>query len=284
MRIFERIAIGALALAALALPVGPGSALDTRASPVAPVNVELPPAAAEASSEPSHSAIEAFRSGTAALRAGDIKAGLSALEYAAANGHPVAQWKLGRIYAEGEGVKRDDARAFGYFRDIANAHAEDNPWTPQARFVSNAFVALGSYYLDGIPDALKPDAERAREMFAYAASYFGDADAQYNLGRMYMEGAVGQKDPKLAARWLGLAANKGQYQAQALLGDMLFKGDLVPRQSARGLMWLTLASDAAGPHDSWIKDLHAAAFRQATDEERSLALLYIERWIKGRRE
>ena len=99
-----------------------------------------------------------------------------------------------------------------------------------------------------------------------------------------MEGAVGQKDPRLAARWLGLAANKGQYQAQALLGDMLFKGDLVPRQSARGLMWLTLASDAAGPHDSWIKDLHADAFKQATDEERSLALLYIERWIKGRRE
>jgi TPR repeat protein len=150
--------------------------------------------------------------------------------------------------------------------------------------VANAFVALGSYYLDGISNSLKPDPERAREMFAYAASYFGDADAQYNLGRIYMEGAVGQKDPKLAARWLGLAANKGQYQAQALLGDMLFKGELVPRQSARGLMWLTLASDAAGPHDTWIKDLHAAAFSQATDEERSLALLYIERWIKGRRE
>ncbi len=286
MRIFERIAIGALALAALSLPAVPGSALDTgpARSAVAPVNVELPPTAADASSEPSHSAIEAFRSGTAALRAGDIKAGLSALEYAAANGHPVAQWKLGRIYAEGEGVKRDDSRAFGYFRDIANAHAEDNPWTPQARFVANAFVELGTYYLDGIPNSLKADPERAREMFAYAASYFGDADAQYNLGRIYMEGAVGPKDPKMAARWLGLAANKGQYQAQALLGDMLFKGELVPRQSARGLMWLTLASDAAGPHDSWIKDLHATAFKQATDEERSLALLYIERWIKGRRE
>ena len=286
MRIFERIAVGALALAALSLPAGPGSALDTRpgSGAVAPVNVELPPASADASAEPSHSAIEAFRSGTAAIRAGDIKAGLSALEFAAANGHAVAQWKLGRMYAEGAGVKRNDARAFEYFRGIANAHAEDNPWTPQARFVANAFVALGSYYLDGIPNSLKSDPERAREMFAYAASYFGDADAQYNLGRIYMEGAIGQKDPKLAARWLGLAANKGQYQAQALLGDMLFKGDLVPRQSARGLMWLTLASDAAGPHDSWIKDLHATAFKQATDEERSLALLYIERWIKGRRE
>jgi TPR repeat protein len=188
------------------------------------------------------------------------------------------------MYAEGSGVSRDDVRAFEYFRGIANAHAEDNPGTPQARFVANAFVALGSYYLEGIPNALKPDPDRAREMFAYAASYFGDADAQYNLGRIYTEGTVGPKDAKLAARWLGLAANKGQFQAQALLGDMLFKGELVPRQTARGLMWLTLASDAAGPQDGWIKDLHAAAFKQASDDDRSLALVYIERWIKGRRE
>ncbi len=282
MRTFERIPILVLALAALMLPAAPASAFDGAPGSVAPVNVEMPPTAAGA--EPKLSAIEAFRSGTAALRSGDTKGGLTSLEYAAANGHAVAQWKLGRMYAEGAGVTRDDVRAFEYFRGIANTHAEDSPGTPQARFVANAFVALGSYYLDGIPNALKADPDRAREMFAYAASYFGDADAQYNLGRIYMEGTVGPKDPKLAARWLGLAANKGQYQAQALLGTMLFKGELVPRQSARGLMWLTLASDAAGPQDTWIKELHAAAFKQATDEDRSLALMYIERWIKGRRE
>jgi hypothetical protein len=282
MRTFERIPILVLALGALMLPAAPTFAFDGAPGTVAPVNVELPPTAA--GTEPKLSAIEAFRSGTAALRSGDTKGGLTSLEYAAANGHAVAQWKLGRMYAEGTGVTRDDVRAFEYFRGIANAHAEDSPGTPQARFVANAFVALGSYYLDGIPNALKPDPDRAREMFAYAASYFGDADAQYNLGRIYMEGTVGPKDPKLAARWLGLAANKGQYQAQALLGTMLFKGEVVPRQSARGLMWLTLASDAAGPQDTWIKELHAAAFKQATDEDRSLALMYIERWIKGRRE
>ena len=55
---------------------------------------------------------------------------------------------------------------------------------------------------------------------------------------------------------------------------MLFKGEHVPRQTARGLMWLTLASDAAGPQDGWITELHAAALKQATDEERALALVY----------
>ncbi len=184
----------------------------------------------------SQTSSEAFQSGTKALRAGDTKNGVNALEYAAANGHTVAQWKLGRMYADGDGVKHDDLRAFEYFRGIADAHAEEAPGTPQARFVANAFVALGNYYLEGIPDtAVKPDIERAREMYAYAASYFGDPDAQYRLGRMYLDGNGGLKEPKQAARWLSLAARKGQYQAQAVLGAMLFKGEYTPRQAARGI-------------------------------------------------
>src|SRR4029077_18343078 len=128
---------------------------------------------------------------------------------AAALGEPagdvVAQWKLGRTYAAGDGVKKDDLRAFEYFRGIADAHAEEAPGTAQARFVANAFVALGNYYLEGIPGtAVKADIERAREMYAYAASYFGDPDAQYRLGRMYLDGTGGLKEPKQAARWLSL--------------------------------------------------------------------------------
>ncbi|MBI5112656.1 sel1 repeat family protein [Rhodoplanes serenus] len=228
--------------------------------------------------------VEAFRSGAQALRAGDTKGGVSSLEYAAASGHPIAQWKLGRMYADGDGVKQDDVRAFEYFREVADAHADESPGTPRARFVANAFVALGNYYLDGIPNStVRADPDRAREMFTYAASYFADPDAQFHLGRMYLDGHGGVKDARQAARWLQLAANKGQYQAQAMLGAMLFKGEAVPRQGARGLMWLTLARDAATPQEAWISDMHASAFKSASDEERASALAYIERWLRGGR-
>ncbi|MGZ3411688.1 MAG: tetratricopeptide repeat protein [Xanthobacteraceae bacterium] len=237
----------------------------------------------DASRKPSP--VDAFRSGTQALQAGDTSRGVTALEYAAANGHAVAQWKLGRMYADGDGVGRNDMRAFEYFRGIADAHADDMPGTPQSRFVANAFVALGLYYLDGVPNsAIKADPERAREMFHYAASYFADPDAQYNLGRLYLSGRGSVKDPKQAARWFGLAANKGHHEAQALLGSILFKGEAVPRQAALGLMWLTLASDSAGAPEKWIRDLHDAAFKQATDDERQLALLFLERRLNGRRD
>jgi uncharacterized protein len=210
---------------------------------------------------------------------------LIALQYAAEGGHPVAQWRLGRMYADGDGVDRDDLRAFDYFSRIANQHAEDSPSAPQAQIVANAFVALGRYYRDGIPNTrVKSDRERAREMFHYAASYFGNADAQYNLARMYLEGAGSQRDPKYAARWLSQAAQKGQFQAQALLGQMLFNGDLLPKQSARGLMWLTLARDNAGPDEIWINEVYTSALKRASEDDRAMAGRLLERWVQGRRD
>jgi hypothetical protein len=215
--------------------------------------------------------------------AGDANAALHALENATRNGDVRAAWKLGRMYADGDGVKQSDLRAFEYFRGIADSHSDEVPGAAEARFVASALVALGGYYLTGIPNSdIRPDAVRAREMFSYAASYFGDSDAQYHLGRMYLDGQGISKDSKQALRWLYAAASKGQYQAQAVFGAMLFKGQSVSRDSARGLMWLMLARDAATPKETWITDLYAAALKQATEEERAVALVYLARWLKNR--
>ncbi len=210
---------------------------------------------------------------------------LTALQYAAEGGHPVAQWKLGRMYASGEGVAKDNLRAFNYFSQIANAHAEDSPSAPQAGIVANAFVEMGRYLLQGIPNSkIKADPARAREMFSYAASYFGNADAQYNLARMYIEGTGAPREARYGARWLGLAAQKGQYRAQALLGQMLFNGENLPRQAARGLMWLTLAKDSATVEDAWITESYNQAVATASEDDRAMALKMLERWVQGSRD
>lgn len=284
MLIFDRSILRGsfLALAALMLAPAGVSAFDGTpgsdaavpvpgmiASPVAPRSVE-----------------DFVRVGAQALRSGETAKGIDSLRYAADQGHTGAQWKLGRIYADGEGVERSDIKAFEYFSQIANMHADDNPAAPEARFVANAFVALGGYYLAGIPNSkVRRDPTRAREMFAYAASYFGDSDAQYYLARLYIDGTGVNRDPRFAARWLGLAAHKGQYQAQAALGGLLFKGEEgIPRQAARGLMWLTLARDAAaGPEDKWVVDLYEEAFSGASADERAMALVYLEQHMKAGR-
>src|SRR6476469_8488184 len=211
---------------------------------------------------------------------------LTSLQYAAEGGHPVAQWKLGRMYSDGEGVAQDDLRAFEYFSRIANQHAEDSPSAPQAAIVANAFVALGRYYLNGIPNSkIKADMDRARETFPYAASYFGNADAQYELARLYLKTPDASRDDfRYGARWLGLAAQKGQHQAQALLGQMLFDGDRLPPQRARGLMWLTLARDSATADEIWIKESYNRAIAKASEDERAMALQMLEHWVQGRKD
>jgi TPR repeat protein len=203
----------------------------------------------------------------------------------AAGGDPMAEWKLGRMYADGDGVARDDVRAFEYFSRIANAHANDSPSAPQAQIVANAFVALGRYYLNGIPNSkIKPDTERAREMFSYAASYFGSADAQYDLAGLYLKTPdASREDFRYGARWLGLAAHKGQHQAQALLGQMLFNGDRLPPQRARGLMWLTLARDSATADETWIKESYNQAIAKASEDDRAMALQMLKDWVQGKK-
>jgi TPR repeat protein len=274
MRTFERIIFGwFLVIAPLS---GPAIAFDG-----APVNQE--PTIPVVSGQPG-AAATLRKSAPPSVTAPDTS--LTALQYAAEGGHPVAQWRLGRMYANGEGVARDDVRAFDYFSQVANAHAEDSPSAPQAAIVANAFVALGRYYLSGIPNSkVKADPDRAREMLSYAASYFGNADAQYDLARLYLKSPDASRDDfRYGARWLGLAAQKGQHQAQAMLGQMLFSGDRLPRQAARGLMWLTLARDGAGPDEAWIKESYNRAFSKASDDDRASALQMLELWVKGKRD
>ena len=81
------------------------------------------------------------------------------------------------------------------------------------------------------------------------------------------------------------AANKGQYQAQAVLGRMLFKGENnLPRQPARGLMWLAVAQANAGTADAWIGELYESALKQASSDERAIAAEMLARWVSTKRE
>ena len=231
--------------------------------------------------------VSAFRAGAKAYYSGDKKTALEALQIAADQGHAGAQWKIARMYAEGDGVAEDDLKAFEYFSRLANAHADDNPASPAARYTSSAFVALGGYYMTGITDStVKPNFDRARSMFNYAASYFGDTDAQYRLAMMLLEGTGGDRDPLQAARWLNRAAGRGHYGAQALLGELLFNGETLPiRQPITGLMWLTIALERASESDrSWIAKKQEAAFSSASEDQRRAAVDLAQRWITDKAE
>ena len=228
---------------------------------------------------------QALRAGVDDLKAGDADASVAALTYAAEGGEAIARWKLGEMYADGQGVQRDDVKAYHYFSQLVDDYDEDQPDRRNLSAISNAFVAVGVYCLTGIPNSdVRPDPGRAHELFQYAATIFGDPNAQYNLAHMYMVGAGGvAKDNIAAVRWLAVAAQKGHAPSQALLGHMLFMGDGVPHQRARGLMWLEFAKDAApDPKEAWIRDLYQRDFGLASEDDReAAAVLYGARTKKG---
>ena len=217
---------------------------------------------------------QALRVGVDDLKAGDAVASVPALTYAAEGGQAIARWKLGEMYADGDGVARDDVKAYHYFNQMVEDYDEDQPDRRNLSAISNAFVAVGVYCLNGIPNSdVRADPRRAHELFQYAATIFGDPNAQYNLAHMYIVGAGGvAKDNIAAVRWLAVAAQKGHAPSQALLGHMLFIGDGVPHQRPRGLMWLEFAKDAAlDPREAWIRDLYQRDFAQASDDDRQAA-------------
>jgi uncharacterized protein len=228
----------------------------------------------------------ALQAGLEGFRSGDAATGIEALKYAAAGGELLAQWKLAKIYANGDGVPRDDIKAYDYFSQIVSNYDEDDPNRRDLAIVSSAFDAIGAYNLNGIANSkVRPDPQRALQMFQFAATNFGNADAQYNLARMHLDGAGVDKDSREAVRWLFLAAGKGHLQAEALLGQTLFAGrEGVRPQRARGLMWLTLAREAAidSKKDKWIIDLYDKAVATAKDEDRQDALAYLADHLKRR--
>lgn len=269
------------------MPVAPAAPNDAAsmslaAGAAAPVMANPP---ARASALMPTSLGEAMKSATEALRTGEKAQAVISLEYAAEHGHSYAQWKLGRMFADGDGVKPDALKAFNYFQKLADSYADDNPAGPRARLVSNAFVSLGQYYLEGIPNSsVTPSPELARRMFGHAASYFGDPEAQYQLATLYLNGNGVARDPKRAVPWLVLAANKNHYRAQAVLGRIMFYGEHGQRQRAAGLMWLTVACDGPGAKEPWIAQLRETAVAQATDDERAMAFILLKRWVEGRRD
>lgn len=217
---------------------------------------------------------EALRVGEEDLHAGNMEASVAALTYAAANGQAIARWKLGQMYANGDGVPRDASKAYYYFDKLVEDYDEDQPDWQDASAIADAFVAVGVYCLNGIPNSdVKSDPRRAHELFQYAATTFANPNAQYNLAHMYMIGAAGlAKDNIAAIRWLALAAKQGHPPSQALLGHMLFIGHGVADQRARGLMWLEVAkAGAPDTKDQWIGELYRRDFLAASENERQAA-------------
>ena len=229
---------------------------------------------------------------TATASAADLQKGIDAYwdeDYAAAiaeftplaeAGDAEAQYWLGYMYANGEGVEEDEAESAKWYslalegyRRAAKAgdaeaqnslgwmyergHGVEQNEAEAAKWYRLAIEGyrraaeagdiesqntLGLKYVNG--DGVAQDDAEALKWFRRAAEA-GHIDAQHNLGVMYHYGrGVGQNFEE-AAEWYRRAAESGHADAQNNLGSMYVEGRGIPQIQDNRLayMWFSLAAD-----------------------------------------
>ena len=211
---------------------------------------------------------EALRDGYDKYRSGHKDEAIEAYRYAAEKGQLGAQWKLARMYADGDGVTRNDYEAFKFYSQIVSQGVDHG--SVEAAYVSDALVAIGTYVRKGIPGSpVRADPILAQEYYRDAATNYRNPTAQFELGRMFLNGEGVKTSVKQAGRWLQLAAEKGHAGAQATLGNLLYQRGKV----VRGLAMLTAAMERADPRDrQWIGGMQEEAFALATEADRRTAV------------
>jgi TPR repeat protein len=210
-----------------------------------------------------------FRFGFSAYQNGHKEQAVEAYRYAAENGQLGARWKLARMYAEGDGVAQNDYEAFKFFQQIVSQEVE--PGSPEESYVSDALVALGGYARTGIPGTpIEQNMVAAQEYYMRAAATYRNPNAQFEIGKMFLNGEGGLRSSlQQAGRWFQLAAEKGHAGAQATLGNLLFQSGKV----VRGLAMMTAALERAQPDDKpWIRGMQEEAFALAGEGDRRTAV------------
>ncbi|MGE0499960.1 MAG: tetratricopeptide repeat protein [Rhizobiaceae bacterium] len=222
---------------------------------------------------------DVFKFGFSAYKSGHKDQAVEAYRYAAENGQLGASWKLARMYAQGDGVTRDDYEAYKFYSEIAAQDVE--PGSPEESYVSDALVALGNYVKAGIPGSpIKANPLAAQEYYMRAAATYRNPNAQFEVGQMFLRGDGVKRSVQQAGRWLQLAAEKGHAGAQATLGQLLFESGKV----VRGLAMMTAALERANPIDQpWIRGMQEEAFALAAEADRRTAIVLAEDILKGQR-
>ena len=135
----------------------------------------------------------------------------------AEKGNAPAQSNLGLMYADGQGVPKDEVEAVKWFRKAADqgyAYAQSN---------------LGVMYEHG-RGVVKNEVE-AVKWYRKAADQ-GYALAQFNLGLMYANGRGVPKDEAEAYKWWLLAGAQGDEDAKKNIS--IIEGKITPAQRAEG--------------------------------------------------
>lgn len=154
-------------------------------------------------------AADALSDGLQAYEAGRFGQALQLLTPLAKQSNSQAQFRLGTMYYQGQGVPEDEKLAVYWLKRAAvQGH-------------TGAMFELGNAYLLGREASrLVPDPDREAALWYFQAASAGHADAQYHLGLLFLAGKGVVESRKEAANWFKKAATQGHPEAKRALGHV----------------------------------------------------------------
>lgn len=190
---------------------------------------------------------------------------LAALEQSATKGNAQAQYRLGVLHANGDGVPLNYVKAAQWL----TAAAEQGLAEAQRLL---AWLCANGY-------GVEQDYTQARHWFTRAAEG-GDAKAQYSLGFMYQTGYYETTpDTREMLKWFQRAAAQGNASAQQALGKLLAEGKRVAQNDEAAFQWLTLA--IINGNETAKKELAMLSARIAPDQLEQFRSAMMQRMMSG---
>jgi|GEM_PF-3757586 len=150
-----------------------------------------------------------YQRGSDALRAGDFDYAAEQYAFAASSGHPKALIAYGRLFAKGQGVDQDPARAFGLFEE---AYDKASPFKGKAAHELGQFLMKGG---EGPSGTIQANEERAKSLLLEAFDN-GELRSATALGRLYEQGLGVEPDLNMAIDYYQKAPKNDAYAARNL--------------------------------------------------------------------
>ncbi len=101
---------------------------------------------------------------------------------------------------------------------------------------------------------------------------WGNAQAQYAVGMMYLRGADVEKNEAEAARWLKEAAKQGDSRAQLKLGELYEEGIGVPKDEKLAASYYRKAAQSTVSEDDQYYQRLESVYLQKSQQEHELEL------------
>ena len=157
------------------------------------------------------------------FQTGDSSKAIEIWNAEATRGDSDAQYIMGKLHLDGEGVPQSDSEAVKWFQASAD----------QGYSLSQNALANMYYFGRGIPS----DHKLAAKWWLLAAEQ-GMSDAQNNIAVAYKEGLGVSQDTKAAIKWFEKAAFQRHQEAMISLGGVYIQED----NAEMAYMWWYVAS------------------------------------------